>query len=271
LKRRILTIILAIVLAAIGTGAVLVYVKQADQRAIAGQKAVTVLVATQLIPAGTSASTALQDGLLDSQRLPAGSVPSDAVRSLSPALGVLVMSADIAPGELLLRPMLVTLAQATAGVAIPPGLVAVTIELCMPEAVAGYVRPGSEVAVFDTYAASAGSGVLTAQPNCIGPHQQQEYKAAHTRIVLPKVLVISVGPAPTLGTSSSTATSTAFSQSSSTTSTQDAVLVTMAVNQSDAERLINLTETGLPYLALLTDSSQTKPDTSVVPLLPPLK
>ena len=44
--------------------------------------------------------------------------------------------------------------------------------------------------------------------------------------------------------------------------------MTMAVNQADAERLINLTETGLPYLALLTSSSGTGPDKVVVPLLP---
>ena len=61
--RRILTIALAIVLAIIGTGAVLLYVKQADKRALAGQKAVTVLVAAQQIPAGTPASTALADGM----------------------------------------------------------------------------------------------------------------------------------------------------------------------------------------------------------------
>ncbi|HXP19693.1 MAG TPA: RcpC/CpaB family pilus assembly protein [Streptosporangiaceae bacterium] len=271
MTRRILTIVLAIVLAVIGTGAVLIYVRQADARAIAGQKAVTVLVATQQIPAGTSASSALQDGLLDSQKLPASSVPADAVRSLSPALGAMVMSANVASGQLLLRPMLVTSLQATAGIAIPPGMVAVTVELCMPEAVAGYIGAGSQVAVFDTYAAHGGGAPLTAQPNCTGPHQQQAFGAAHTRIVLPKVLVISVGSAASPGSSSSSATtSTAFTQTTSPT-TQNTVLVTLAVNQADAERLINLTETGLPYLALLTPSSGTGPDTTIVPLLPPLK
>ncbi len=37
-------------------------------------------------------------------------------------------------------------------------------------------------------------------------------------------------------------------------------LVTVAVNQDDAERLILLTQTGLPYLALLGPSAQIKPD-----------
>jgi hypothetical protein len=47
------------------------------------------------------------------------------------------------------------------------------------------------------------------------------------------------------------------------------VLVTLAVYQADAERLILLDEAGLPYLALLTPTSQTKFDTNVDPLFQP--
>jgi pilus assembly protein CpaB len=47
--------------------------------------------------------------------------------------------------------------------------------------------------------------------------------------------------------------------------------VTFAVSQADAERLIQLTETGLPYLALLNGASATTPDATLVPLLPRLK
>jgi len=39
----------------------------------------------------------------------------------------------------------------------------------------------------------------------------------------------------------------------------------VAVSQANAERLIQLTVTGLPYLALLTASSQTSVDNSVGP------
>ena len=47
---------------------------------------------------------------------------------------------------------------------------------------------------------------------------------------------------------------------------QGGVLVTFAVDQADAERVIQLTETGLPYLALLTPASQTGFDTGSQPL-----
>lgn len=272
MKRRVLTIIVAVLLAVAGIGGVLAYVHQADARAVAGMKAVSTLVAQQQIPAGTSAATALQGGLLSRQTLPASSVPADAVRSLTGDLGTLVASANIQPGQLLLRPMLVTAAQATGAgaIAIPKGMIAVTVPLCLPEAVAGYVQPGSQVAVFDTYSTRS----LNVQENCGNTslsHQARVSGIVHTRIVLPKVLVLSVGAAPGSGQGDSPASSTTSTagQPSSSSSVQGGVLVTFAVGQADAERLILLTETGLPYLALLTHSSQTSLDSTLVPLLQP--
>ena len=58
MKRRTLTIGLAVLLAVLGTAAVLAYVRQANNRALEGVQAVTVLVAGKVIPSGTSASAA---------------------------------------------------------------------------------------------------------------------------------------------------------------------------------------------------------------------
>lgn len=271
MKRRILTVTVALLLAVTGTAAVLAYVRQANTRALEGMKAVTVLVAQRQIPVGTSASTALQDRSLASQRLPASSVPTDALRSIAPGQGSLVLSTSLQPGQVVLRPMLVTAAEATAtgGVAIPKGMVAVTISLCLPEAVAGYLQPGSEVAVFDTY----GGKSLNVQESCGGSHSAQVVGAVHTRMVLPRVKILSVGTGPAGGGSSSTTSSSLTSSSSSSqpgaANQSQQVLVTLAVDQADAERLILLNEAGLPYLALLTPTSQTKFDTTVDPLFQP--
>ena len=263
MKRRVLTVMLAVLLAVLGTVGVLAYVHQADARAVAGMRSVTTLVAQQQIPAGTSASAALSAGLLSSQTLPASSVPSDAIHSITPGLGALVVSADVQPGQLLLRPMLVTAAQVTGAgaLAIPKGMVAVTVPFCLPEAVAGYVHPGLQVAVFDTYSSKALSA------DCSGSHQQQT--GVHTRLVLPRVEVLSVGPAAAQSASTANSTALSASQASPGTSTQGPVLVTFAVNQADAERLILLNESGLPYLALLTGSSQTVFDAVQQPLFRP--
>lgn len=265
MTRRILTIVVAIVLAVIGTGAVMIYVRQADQRALAGQKAVSVLVATQQVPAGTTASAALRDGYLQAQNLPSESVPADAVRSIGPALSGLVLSASLPSGQLLLRPMLVTKTVAATGLAIPSGKVALTVLMCLQKAVAGYVRPGSQIAVFNTFFKDKQG---TASVSCTGNTWPNGVKDIHTRLVLTNVSVLAVGSASS-GTTSTTTTSTGvFSQSSnssSSSSNNTTLMVTVAVSQADAERLIHLAEAGIPYMALVTASSGTKADVTFTP------
>jgi pilus assembly protein CpaB len=258
LTRRILTIIVAIVLAVVGTGAVMIYVKQADQRALAGQKAVSVLVATQQVPAGTTAGAALRDGFLQAQKLPSESVPTDAVRSIGPAISGLVLSANLASGQLLLRPMLVTKTVAATGLAIPAGKVALTVQMCLQKAVAGYIRPGSQIAVFNTFFKGKAGSVTW---SCAGTNWQGGAKDIRTRLVLTNVSVLAVGTASTGTTSTTTTTTGVFSQNNSSSSSNSTTLmVTVAVSQTDAERLIHLAEAGILYLALVTASSGTKPD-----------
>ena len=248
MKHRGLTIALAVLLAVLGTAGVLAYVSHANSRAIAGQKAVTVVIAEKLIPSGTSAADAERQGLLGSETLPAASVPANALTAVTPDLSGLVASSDVQPGQLLLRPMLVSQSQVTSGLTIPPGMVAVSVLFCLPEAVAGNVHAGSQVAVFDTIA--SGSTTMTAQPACSGPHQWLAGDYASTRLVLPKVKVLAVGPA---SGSSGGGSGGAFSGNSG--NSQNTELVTLAVSQNDAERLILMTQDGLPYLALVAGGS----------------
>jgi pilus assembly protein CpaB len=254
LKRRVLTVTLAIVLAVLGTAGVLAYVHKADSRALDGMRPVSVLVAQGQIAAGTTANSATQAGLLRSESLPAKAVPLNAVRSITPALGSLVMSARVPAGQLLLRPMLVTVAQLTGGVALPAGMLAVSVNLCLPEAVAENIGPGSEVEVLNTFAPSAST--LTAGPNCTGPHQQQAYGHVHTVVVLPRVQVLSIGIAGGANRAASATTTGVFSHNStdpasSSGSQPGNELVTLAVTQQAALRLVQIAEAGLPYLALL--------------------
>jgi pilus assembly protein CpaB len=258
MNRRVLAIAMALLLAVIGTSAVLAYVNRATARAMAGLKAVNVLVAQQQIPAGTPVGVAWQDGSLREETLPARSVSPDAIGSITADLGSLVMSSVVMPGQVLLRQMLVPAAQVSGGLAIPGSMVAVTIPLCLPEAVAGYVHAGSQVAIFDTFSSQS----LSSQESCSQAgvsHQGQASGTVETRVVLPRVVVLAVGAA---GSSQGGSVSGLGAGSQS----MGGVLVTLAVDQADAERVIELTETGLPYLALLTPASQTGFDTGSQPL-----
>jgi pilus assembly protein CpaB len=83
--------------------------------------------------------------------------------------------------------------------------------------------------------------------------------------------VLAIGPAlSATPQNDSKTTNSAFSQGAASNQ-NDMTLVTVAVNQDDAERLILLTQTGLPYLALLGPSAQIKPDDHVVAQFPPAK
>jgi pilus assembly protein CpaB len=249
MKRRGLTIALAVLLAVFGTVGVLVYVTHANSRAIAGQKPVTVVIAEKLIPSGTSAADAQRQGLVGTETLPAASVPADAITALTPTLSGLVTSAAVQPGQLLLRQMLVTQSQTTSGLSIPRGMVAVSVLFCTPEAVAGNVHAGSKVAVFDTVV--TGTNTMTAQPACTGPHQWLAGDQASTHLALAGLQVLAVGSASS-GSGSGSGNGLSGTSSSSSQNTQ---LLTLAVSQSDAEKLILMTQDSLPYLALQNDGS----------------
>lgn len=244
----------ALILAAFGTGSVLAYVKGADARALAGMQAVDVLVAGKAVPAGTAAGSALQQGLLTIERMPASSVPADAVHAIGADLSSLVLNHPLQPGELLLRPALAAAVQLTSGMVIPPGMVAVTALFCAPEAVAGAVQANSQIAVFDTVVSGA-SGQMSGQPACSGPHQEAAGVTARTRVVLARVQVLSTGVSAASG--QVTAAAGTLSGQSGTGGT---MLVTVALSQANAEKLIQIEESGLPYLALLSSSSETKSD-----------
>jgi pilus assembly protein CpaB len=260
--RRILTIIVAIVLAVIGTTAVLIYVRQADQRALAGQKAVTVLVATQQVPAGTTARSAMTNGWLVGQKYPASSVPSDALSSITPNVAGLVFTSNLAAGQLLTRPILGVAVASSSSLPIPRGMVAVTIQMCVDKAVAGFIQAGSKIAIFNTLNFSGPP--VQANGSCQGINPTDKQKNFHTRLVLNNIQVLAVGNAPP--SSGTGATSTAFSQNTNnSTSGQTTELVTVAVTQADAERVIDLATLYLPYMALLGNASGTTPDGSIKP------
>jgi pilus assembly protein CpaB len=252
-KRRVLTLMLAGLLGIAGIAAVLAYVHKADQRAIAGQKAVSVLVSSDSIPQGTSVSQAVSGGLLIRQQFPESSIPSDTVRSVTRDLSRLVTTSAMQKGQLLLTTMLGHRGQVSGGIAVPTGDIAVTVQVCLQAAIAGYIQPGAKVALFDTYATKG-----SIEGTCDSSHQAENIHDVYTRMVLPKVEVLSVTIAP-VSTAASSQGTPAFSAGASAQS-QGSVFVTVAVSQHDAEQVILASQAGLPYFGLLTPDSATQPD-----------
>jgi pilus assembly protein CpaB len=246
MARRAVLFLIALVLALVGTGAVLAYVNQVDERAVADRQPVVVLIAKGTIPAGMTAQQATEKGLLESKKLPGNAVPADSLDSVT-AIREQVAVADIYKGEVLLRPKF-TAQQVTGALTIPTGKMAVSVELGDPQRVGGFVLPGAEVAIFNTF------DVEKAPDTNNKPGELKVTVDATTRLLLPRIPVIAVGP------------STLRAASAKSKDGKDEIpitILTVAVTQSEGEKLVHAAQTGELYFALLNGQSKTGPSDGV--------
>jgi pilus assembly protein CpaB len=253
-KRSLIAVAAAVVLAAAGSTAILLYVGAADRRAVQGRAPVSVLVATKRVPAGTTGADLRAGGYVEAVTMPASTVPGDALRSVDGALDVLVLTADLQPRQLVLRGAFGDRSGLAGGVAIPSGKIAVTVDVAgMPAG--SMVRAGSIVAVFDTYTprdatSRVPSGLKGPQPAADADHV--------TRLLMPKVQVLAVG-ATTGAAGADTTQATAGQLAVAEKAASGLTAVTFAASQEEAEKLILAASTTQIYVALLDDSSDLRP------------
>jgi pilus assembly protein CpaB len=226
--RRTLLLIAALVVAALGTAGVFLYVNGVDDRAQAGLKLVDILVATQPIAAGTTAQAASDQGAIDTQEYLQKSVEGLPVMSDISAIATQVAIATIQPGEPILASQFGTSTD-TSALTVPPGKVAVSVQLSDPARVAGFVAPGSQVAIMLTFAETAGPSA--GQPA--------------TRVLLSPVQVIATGSTTLVPTT------TTNGQTQQTEQVAKAIL-TLALDQDQAQKIVYAQQNGSGlYFALL--------------------
>jgi pilus assembly protein CpaB len=155
----------------------------------------------------------------------------------------MVVTSNIAVGQVLLAAHFGEQSQVTSGLPLPEGKMAVTVQTGAPEQVAGYVQPGAQVVVFLTYELIDRNG--------------RKSGIERTRVLLPRVEVLAVG---TYQSEQSRGNGDAVTGAANQRNT---VMVTLAVNQQEAERLIGGLNTGTLYLGLLTESVEVKTGSGV--------
>jgi pilus assembly protein CpaB len=137
---------------------------------------------------------------------------------------------------------------------IPDDKMAVSIELTDFERVAGFVNPGSEVAIFGS----------AATPVRRLPDGTEQTLSAVTRIILTRVPVIGVG------TTSVTSTTITTDGGEQVTEAVPRTIITVAVTQEEAEKLVladRTTELTFALLGAETDSRD-KAGVNPVDILP---
>ena len=180
MSRRTLLMISSILIAAIGTALIGLYVRQVEVRAERRLAGVTVLMATRTIPRGMLVSEALQQGSMAARTMAAeyaaGALPMEALNeNLSQYLTHTVFTDTVIRPDMLGR-SLIRHQDLTKGMGM-------TVELLDPNRAVGMLMPGDQVAIFVTRTGGAA-----------GPTVQT---------VLKRVTVVSVGGRKNLGPTAS--------------------------------------------------------------------
>jgi pilus assembly protein CpaB len=257
MSRRITTISAALVLALLGTLLVVVYVGRADARALDGVQTVTVVVAKEPLKKGQTVKSAQDAGLLSTETFPRKAVPATAIAKLQAADAALVFASDVTQGEMLQRPRLVAKVEPPNRLVIPAGKMAVAVSLEDPARVSNFVTVGSNIAVFDSYNVFEGNEGGRWTPS--GDHLNDGFPTNKaTRVLLPKVQVLAIGESFRKEEPKKVDEAAAPAAAGDVTHT----LVTVAVDQREAEKLIHGTQTGTLYLGLL-DTYEVKPGPGV--------
>ena len=231
MRQRIVLLSVALLLALVGTGAIVTYVAGADQRALAGTQAVDVLIATSEIPAGTPLATVRAQGMVATQRFPRTTVPPDALTALEGTAPGAVTTRAVGVREILVSSTFgadtAGSANTAAGITLPPGTSAVPVSMKVFDNSAdwsAYFTPGSEIALYETFIS------LSAQPFVpSGLDAGSPGTTNVTRVVLDRVKVVSVG----------NGVASAGSDSSSGSSSKDGGgAVVLALTQTQTEKLL---------------------------------
>lgn len=232
MNRKFVGVAAAVLLASIGTLTLLGWAKSAEDRALAGERTLNVLVVMQDIAKGTRAEDLGTQ--VEMKRVPAKVKAAGSVDNVADLKGK-VAAVDLVPGEQVVSTRFVepeVLARQT-GVEVPDGLQEVTIKLEPQRAVGGNLRPGDTVglvASFEPFEDVNGSG--TKSPN-------------ETHLMLHKVLVTRVQAAPT--TASRSSGEDDEDRGPEPVPGSD-LLVTLAVDAPSVERIVFAQEFGRVWL-----------------------
>jgi pilus assembly protein CpaB len=174
--RRTLLLIASILVAAVGTALIFMYVNGVRREADQGAGLVQVVIAQQRIPRGSTVAQADRDSAFTTAGIPARSAAASLVyRGLGEltSRGSATALTDIEPGAIIYRTSFADPEQAsTSGV--DRGDLAISVQLSDPGRVASLLRPGKQITVIHTTTGDKGGTPVS-------------------KVLLPDVKVISIG------------------------------------------------------------------------------
>jgi pilus assembly protein CpaB len=239
-------VVLALVLAGVATFAIFTYVRGIEQRAFEDAELVDVLVAQEVIPAGISAAAASEAGLIARDSRPRATVPEGAITALDQVDG-LVTDESILTDEVIVRARWVDPSQASAALDIPEGFEALSVEVTVPPGVAGFVRAGDRVSLIATVQDPEAVALDGEEDGEDGEEPTEPTGAAQfrTEYLLQGIDVLAVGQR-VITEEGEDGVQQAESQ----------VLMTVALQPEDAERMVFAIENASLYFTLLPEGAE---------------
>lgn len=276
-SRRLVAGVIGVVLALVGTVVIVLFVNRAEDRALANEKLVQVYVVNDRVAAGTSGAEV--ESAVRLERVPAKVRAAGAVSDLG-RLKKRVAQVDLVPGEQLVLDRFVSpdaFDPTPSRIALPDGLVEITVALDPERALGGRVRPADKVGAllsfepFELSAVNLAAGTVNVNGQDV-PIPQDLAQTGNlqtpntTHLTLHKILVTEVQTAPDsvdLDRSVEDAKQDEAKTGLAVDAPSGQLYVTLALSAADAERLVFAAEFGTIWLANEPDSAN-EADTRVV-------
>ena len=213
-----------------------------------GVAEVSVFVATQDIPAGTLGTDVIEQGLLETEQVPAASQPVGALTSAA-GLDNQIFAVGVSEGDVITSAQLAT--RSLSNVSIPEGFDGVAVTIDYTNGGAGYIAPGDTVNVYGVYGGGAnGDAGLVSDGSPI----------PRTELALTNVLVLDVSAQQ--GTSVQPADPNAADSTGVGRQQLNTPLTyLLALRTTDAERIVQLSTFADLYLSLTADDAPNAADT----------
>lgn len=235
MSRRTIALVVSIVLAAVAAVALVSYVQSVENKNTKNKQQVNVFVAKAVIPQGTSGDSAISQGLIKQIQVPQEARTDGAINTLDQIKGK-VAQVDIQTNEQIIAarfsaPGTIGAQGATGAVrlGVPPNLQAISIQVGIPPGVAGFIQVGDSVSVIADVNIQLPNGQTSGQ---IAGYVAQDVK------------VLAIGQLQTVQVANG-------GQTQQAQQTSNQVLVTLAVNPIQAQRLVLGTLDGQLYFTIV--------------------
>lgn len=247
-QRSNLIILFGIAFLLVGGAIVWLIVSDDDDAVASGTSSdrVSVLVAREKIPANTVGTDAIEQGLLETKEVDAGSQPAGALASAE-ALENRIFAVDVSKGATISNTQLAT--RSLSNIKVPEGFDGVAVNVAKINGGGGYIAPGDRVNVYGVFgdAAAVDGGLLT-----------DGSPVPRTELALTNVTVLAVS-----GQQQTSVQAAAGTGDDAATQAAPASNLTyfLALTPADVERLVHLTTFADIYLSLTAEDAPNAGDT----------